>query len=323
MFIGSLTATTTAMLQIMLLGACGYVLARNNTMSKENVRFLTFVLINILLPSFMFAKVVGSFRFGEFAFWWVFPLLSFVITAVGFLAGLSFVSFDKRLREHKREFISLVAFQNSGYLPMILIAILSSGWARDRLLIYLFLFLLGFNFVIWSVGALYLTHKPKATGTLWTFFSPPVIAMLVSLLIVACGLPRFIPKFIVNTADMLGQSTLPMGMIVIGANLAHVNVRIKDNRAYIIGLIAAKLIFLPLLFLGGILLFRPAHEVAFLLILEAAVPSATSLSIIMRHYEQEDRLISVGVLWTHLASLITIPFFLTLFNLLTQIVYYR
>jgi len=47
--------------------------------------------------------------------------------------------------------------------------------------------------------------------------------------------------------------------------------------------------------------------------MQLAMPSATSLSVIIRHYNKEDALISQGVFFSHIISLITIPLFLGLY----------
>jgi len=43
------------------------------------------------------------------------------------------------------------------------------------------------------------------------------------------------------------------------------------------------------------------------------MPSATSLSVIARHYEKEDLLISQGIFFTHIFSVLSIPLFLSLY----------
>jgi len=56
-----------------------------------------------------------------------------------------------------------------------------------------------------------------------------------------------------------------------------------------------------------------------LILMQLAMPSATSLSVIVRHYKKEDLLISQGVFFSHILSVITIPLFLSLYFTLTII----
>jgi predicted permease len=53
--------------------------------------------------------------------------------------------------------------------------------------------------------------------------------------------------------------------------------------------------------------------IGLLLLVQLAMPSATSLSVIVSHYKKEDLLISQGIFFSHLASIITIPAFLIIY----------
>jgi len=53
--------------------------------------------------------------------------------------------------------------------------------------------------------------------------------------------------------------------------------------------------------------------IGFLIVMQLAMPSATSLSVIVRHYKREDALISQGIFFSHIISLFTIPLFLSLY----------
>lgn len=308
--------TFSAMFQIFLLGLCGYVLAKKNIISAENIKALSGLIIGLFLPCLVFANFIEHFNFVAFRFWWLLPLASVALTVAGFMIGDLVAASDARLKKFRQEFVSLVAFQNSGYLPLLLVALLLPAERQERMFILIFLFLLGFNLVMWSAGVFYLTRQKARRMPLGSLFSPPVVAIVASLFIIVTGLSRFIPSVVIAPAKMLGECTLPLAMLVVGANFSLVAMRPKENTWIVFHAVVAKLLLLPLFVFGVLLLLRPPHEVAFLLLLESIVPSATSLSLIMRHYEKEDNIISAGLFWTHVASLVTIPLFLVLFSLL-------
>jgi len=317
----SFKITTVAILQIFLLGLCGYTLAKRNIASLDNLKFLTRLVINLFLPCFIFVEMIENFNFRIYSNWWIFPLISFVVTAIGFFTGQLFLKIDKSLEKFKREFISLVTFQNSGYLPLILVALLLPYGKREQMFIYIFLFLLGVNLLMWSIGVFYLVKQRDKKFEMSSLFSPPVIAIIAVLLLIAAGLDRFIPNSLIRPAKMLGDCTLPLAILVVGGNLAQINIRDRSNFKSILYLVIAKLLFLPLVFLGLILLIKPPYAIAFLLLIQSAVPSATSLSVIMRHYDKKDNIVSSGIFWTHLISLVTLPIFLSLFSILRIFIY--
>jgi predicted permease len=74
-------------------------------------------------------------------------------------------------------------------------------------------------------------------------------------------------------------------------------------------------VLLPLIAFVVILFWRPNPLIGFLIIAQAAMPSATSLSLIARHYQVKEGMINQGILFSHLVSIITIPLFLFLFSI--------
>ncbi len=311
MFVEYFKITGLSMAQIFLLGAIGYFLSRRNILGQEGVNSLSRLVVEVTLPVMIFVQLTQEFSFSRYGSWWVFPLLSIVITILGFLVGSLFLGFIKGPAQ-KRQFLSLVAFQNSGYLPLVLIASLLPHEQADVMFIYLFLFLVGFNLVIWSLGVHMLSSMHIRKLELGSLFSPPVIAALLSLLLVFLGLNRIIPDFIMKPLKITGECTLPLAMLVVGGNLAQVSLRDIDGKAITLMLLG-KLIVLPALGLWLVLRMQLPNLVGLLILIQLAAPSATNLSVITAHYKREDLLISQGVFFSHILSLITIPVFLSLY----------
>ena len=296
--------------QIFFLGAIGYFLVRREFLNRQGMDILSRLVIYVTLPAMIFSQLIRGFNFSLQPAWWIFPAASFVITFLGLLVGGVFVSLIKQ-DEAKRQFLSLVAFQNSGYLPLALVAALLSPEEAGLMFIYIFLFLLGFNLIMWSLGVHILSYHKDKRFELASLFSPPVLATVITMALVAIGVNRFIPEVIVKPLRMLGDSTLPLAMLVVGGNLGLIQIRRLELKP--IGLlILAKLLILPCLGLLYIWSVSPPRLFSLLIIMQLAVPSATSLSLIITHYKREDLLISQGVLLTHLFSLISIPLFLSL-----------
>jgi len=333
----NLTFKTTilGMVQILILGGIGFLLIKRRFLGEEGLSVLSKLIIELTLPLLIFSQLIEGFSFSAYKDWWWFPLLSLAITLLGFGIGKLLVLTCPAIKDRKG-FISLVGFQNSGYLPLVLIAAIFSASQAQQLFVYLFLFLLGFNLVVWSLGVWYLNCPSRGgvnalrqssfkeiTGLLGfqekdcreilKFFSPPVLATVLSLLFVAFGINKGIPQAIIHPLKMIGECTMPLAMLVVGGNLAAIAINKIDKKA-IYYLIFAKLVLLPLIALVIILFWRPNPLIGFLIIVQAAMPSATSLSVIARHYKVEEGIINQGILFTHLVSLVTIPLFLILFS---------
>lgn len=311
MFIESFKITGLAVLQIFLLGAVGYFLQKKNILGEGGLNTLSRLVIEITLPAFIFSKLLKNFNFELYANWWIFPLMSIAITAVGLAVGLLFSAFIKG-PQHKMQFLSLVTFQNSGYLPLMLVAALLPEEKLAPMFIYLFLFLLGFNLLMWSFGVYLLSFTTTKRFELGSLFSPPVIACVASLITIYLGLNRFIPDAVFRPLSMVGDCALPLAMFVVGGSLAQIHLRHVDKKAVLLTILA-KLIIMPAL--GLLLIIKSSFPelIGLLIVIQLAMPPATSLSVIARHYKKDDLLISQGLFFGHLASVISLPIFLSLY----------
>lgn len=303
--------TGIAVSQIFLLAAIGYLLVKRKFLSTPGLDAISSLVMDVTLPVLIFCQLVKDFSFGAYSNWWIFPLLSIFVTILGLIVGFV-VSFLIKGEQHRLQFISLVGFQNSGYLPLALVAALLTNSELSMMFIYLFLFLAGFNLVMFSVGVYILNfHREKKFNWL-NLFSMPVAVTIFSLLIIAFGLNKYLPDAFIKPLRMLGDSTLPLAMLVVGGNLAEISLKYIDKRAMSL-LILAKMIILPAIGLALVVFFALPKLIALLLLIQLAMPSAVTLSVILRNYKKEDLLVSQGILLTHVASIITVPLFLIIY----------
>ncbi|MDI6758386.1 MAG: AEC family transporter [Candidatus Omnitrophota bacterium] len=317
MFFESFKITASAVSQIFFIAAIGYFLIKKEILGHEGLNALSCLVVEITLPILIFCQLLKDFRLDLYPNWWLLPVLSIIITVFGLLLAGVFVGFIHG-QQHKAQFLSLIAFQNAGYLPLALIAAMFPNDKSGHLLTYLFLFLLGFNVVIWSLGAYILSFHENRKFELGALFSPPVIAILLSLAIIFLGLNRFIPDGVLKPLRLVGNCTLPLAMFVVGGSLAFVRLKRIDKKAMVF-MVLTKLIIMPLLGLLIVLKLKITSLAGLLILIQLAMPPATSLSVIIRHYKKEDFLISQGIFIGHIASLITLPLFLSLYFTLVMI----
>lgn len=311
MFLESFKITSSAVGQIFILAALGYFLVKRNILSDAGLDALNRLTIEFAMPVLIFCQLLENFSFRLYPNWWIFPLISIAVTLAGLFVAFLFFGLIKG-EQHKIQFLSVVTFQNAGYLPLALLAALLPKDKLDTIFIYLFLFLLGFNLIIWSVGAYMLTFTRAKKFDLATFFSPIVIATIASLIFVFLGLNKFIPQVIFKPLFMFGNCTLPLAMLVVGGNLAQLKLA-HIHKKDLFYIILAKMIILPALGLFFAIKFKLPELVGLLILIQLAMPAATSLSLIARQYKKEDLLVSQGIFYSHIASIVTIPLFLSLY----------
>jgi hypothetical protein len=305
------SATIVGVGQSFVLGAIGYFIIKRNFLGAEGLNALSRLVIEITLPLLIFCRLIRDFDPALYPQWWIFPLLSIAITAVALTIGFIFSGFSRKVQE-RLQFLSLVSFQNSGYLPLVLFASILSKDKADVMFIYLFLFLLGFNLLMFSLGTYLLTYSKSRKFDWWSLLNPPVIATLSGLLVVFLGAAGFIPGAVLKPLEMAGDCTLPLAIFVVGGNIAAIKCSGKYNKA--IGLmVLVKLVILPVLGLWAVYLFKLPDLLGLLIVMQLAMPPAANLSVIVSQYKQEDCLVSQGIFYSHILCIVTIPLFLSLY----------
>jgi predicted permease len=300
-----------AVTQILILGAVGYILVKKDILGDCGLDNISRFTLDITLPLLIFTQLIREFNFNLYPDWWLFPLISIAVTILGLGLGFLFSIFIKGA-QHKMQFASLVGFQNSGYLPLSLLAALLPVGDLKVIFVYLFLFLLGFNLLTFSVGVYLLTFLKDKKFEWASLLSAPVIAVLVSFLFIFFKFEKLIPNFVFNPLKLIGDCTLPLAMLVVGGSLAKIKLEHVDIKAMAL-MVLAKLIILPALGFLFLLKFKLPHLIGLLIFIELAMPPAANLSVIVRSYKKEDLLISQGIFFGHILSIVLLPVLLSLY----------
>ena len=133
MFLEHFKITGQATGQIFILGALGYFLVKKNMLSASGLEALSRLVIQVIFPAMIFTQLLKNFSFSLYPDWWIFPLTSFVITLSGSIVGFILLKLTK-LKNNKLQFLSLVGFQNSGYLPSYgLVSVKKHLWNEELL----------------------------------------------------------------------------------------------------------------------------------------------------------------------------------------------
>lgn len=314
MFLESFGITLRAILECVLMGALGFWLVRRLVLGPEGLQALSDLIVGVFLPFFMFSEIVARFRFDLYPAWWAFPLLSVVMTAVGYFLGRLVLFCDRSLEGEGREFLGVVSFQNSGYLPLPLMASLLPAALAKEMFIFIFLFLLGFNMTLFSFGTFLLSREGKARQLDFkAVLNPPVVATLLALGCVFFGVHERLPLVMLRPMETLGRCTIPLSILVVGGNLASIRCEVRPYIKPVLYALLIKLVVLPLVFLLPILFFKPRPLVALLILLEAAMPPAALLSVIAKNQRLGGCLINQATFYGHLLGIVTVPIFLALF----------
>ena len=301
-----------AIIKLALIASIGAILQRKKILTSGALSFLTFFLVNLAIPALIFSHLIENFSFQNTFNIGVFLLLSLIIFLAGFtLSFLASIIFRLPL---KKEFISLCSFQNSGYLPLNIALFLISSKMQQTFLTYIFLYLLGFNILMWSVATFFIFKKKEEKFKLNSLLTPPVVSTVLAIFFVYLNW-RSIPSFIMEPVKMVGNTSFVLSMLVLGAWLStnsEGTFSIRSNLTLFLATLV-KLILVPLVFFVLLLKIKIFSLFGLFIIVQAAMPSAASLPIISDWKKADTKFISQGVLITHIVSILTLPFWINLF----------
>jgi hypothetical protein len=306
-----------AVVKLVIIAAIGFYLYRKKYIEDKALNFLVFFVVSITVPFLIFSHLMENAKVVLTHSLFTFIFVSLIIFLVGYILGLIF-SFKSNYA-FKKEFISLVTFQNSGYLPMNIAFFLFPLYLREQFLVYIFLYLLGFNIIMWSVGSFFIFKKKGEIFQLKSILTPPTVSIFLALILIYTNISRFIPSFILSPVKMVGDTSFVLSMIVLGSWLAKVKLKEFYNRLFILSKVGfLKLIIIPFIFLMAVVKLQIFSLLGLFIVLETAMPSAVSLPMVVNLRRADSEFTSQGVFFTHILSIFTIPIWLTLFLKLSK-----
>ncbi len=310
----SFHAIAATMAKLYILVAIGYVIYYRRIVSDKFVDTLSQLLIRVIFPCLIVNKIVLNFSFSEYKNWWLLPVCALFFSLFGMLLGaLVFRSF--RAPCPRKEFLCTTGFQNCGYLPMNIILFAFAGLVRDKLLIYTFLFIIGFNLLMWSLVPLFLSGKLKDSFKLKVLLNPPVVATILSILWVAVFGKGAMPSIVMDPIGQLGQAAFPLAMLILGAYLCRYSAHLPVEKIPVIAGMLVKLLMFPLIVLGVLLLVPVESSLRFFLFLQAIMPTAVSLVVIGAYTNADNRFFSSMIFYTHLAAIFSMPLWLEVYRM--------
>lgn len=297
-----MTAIIQKMLSLFLLLVLGYLCNRGRLMDAPFCSRLSKLVANVSMPAIVLHSAMGE----ELAFSDR-ELLRLIGVSMAFFVflALSALIFPYVWRPEKGDmgtYRFMTMFPNAAFMGYpVVSAVFGSG-----AILYAAVLNLPFNLAVFSVGPLMLSGGRDGKGPdLRTLLNPGIFAAVAALAMILTGFRA--PAVLEDITGMLGDSTTPLAMLIIGSNLADMPLRKVFGSARMYVFSAFRLILLPVL-LWFILRPFVADPVALgTVVILAGMPAATNASILSAQYGGNVELAAQGVMITTLLSVLTIP----------------
>ena len=199
---------------------------------------------------------------------------------------------------------------------MNLILFSFAGAVGDKLLVYLFLFILGFNVIMWSLVPLFLKGGIKKGFKLQVLFNPPVVATVFSLIWVALMGKGSLPNIVAAPIEQLGQASFSIAMITLGSYLCRYKAHDLTEKKPIIASVVTKLFIFPVIVLSVLRVVPLDMSYKFFLFLQATMPAAVSLVVIGSYTGANNEFFSRSIFYTHVVAILSVPLWLYVFKMI-------
>lgn len=334
------------MLVLLAMMAVGFFCYKKSWVSDETAGHLSKLVVNVFNPILVVNGVLGqnSADAGSGVAWNVmFIVVYFVLLMV---VGSFLPALLRPQAGHKSIYRLMTIFSNVGFMG---IPVIKSIFG-DGAMIYVAFYILGYNIMLYTVG-MFLAQKAgtenhensvsylealaangegkratvdeqqeirnaltfeKKNGVAEFFkrlINPGVVAALLAVVIFAFGIQ--VPEPVVTFCDYMGNTTIPLSMIMIGISMAQANLKDVFTDVRIYAFIALRMVALPILMaltLKGVVAANGIDPVVFgVFIVELGMPVGSIIVMMTREQGADAAYCTRGVVLSTLASIITIP----------------
>jgi predicted permease len=302
----------TTVLPVFGIMGIGFGLRRRGWLSANADQSLMRVIINLLVPSLIFDSVLGNAALSRPENLLLPPLAGFGMVSIGIGVARLFAPLaGMQTKPEQRTFAFLAGLQNYAFLTIPLcFSLFGTGTTG-----VLFVHNVGAEMAMWTVGVAVLTGSGFSGG--WKkVLNAPLAALLLALVFNFWG-AMFAPpasvvfggKLILPAVHWLGQSAIPMALLIIGAIVAdHLDEAHGGKAAQVVSIAAlVRLGVMPVLFLLLAKYLPCSIELKRVLVLQGAMPSAVMPIVLTKHYGGDARTALRVALGTSIVGLVTIP----------------
>ncbi len=288
-------------LTLFMLMLCGLGSAKYKLLDDKGLRGLNTLVLYFAQPALILHRLQTPSSpelIGELA--WVFVL---ACATIGLAGVIAFRLLAREEAERRAVLTSLSMLSNCGFMGFpIIIATLGDG-----ALIYAVVFLAAFNLMAWTLGAYYFKGA-SAMEPQRLLLNPTIWSIVGGLTLFLAGWT--LPTFINDALNMLGSTTTPLTMFVIGARLLSLRKSHLQDKALLLSC-ALRLVVFPAMIL--LLRFTPLPEtVVSSVFLCTAMPGAAMTAMQAELHDSDKELASRGVALSTALSMATVPLMLLL-----------
>ena len=300
----------------------GWLCRRRGMISGETTSTLARFTTDITLPTLIFFQMIDTVDLQSLRSGWMVPLLGCAVITLGHVVGWACWRLFAR-REQAPVFILVCGLSNWIYLCLPI----AEGLYGKEGLKNLFLANVGIQVLFWTLGVAILHGgRLDRTSVRRLATNPGLIATFLGIALALCHQAIAAPlayaaahqpwssiqTVLSESLRMVGSLTIPLSLVVTGAQIAGAAMLHSRQRKPVIGVVLVRLIVVPLVIIAAMALLA-AHTTILppvplmILTVIGIMPVAVSTAVLADRFKQDTALAAQSILWTTMLSILTVP----------------
>jgi len=301
----------------------GWVARRRAYLTAETTSTMSRFVVDLAIPALIFTQMLTSITPETVRTSWYIPLLGGAVLILGQLVGLALRPLFCG-QDEKPTFVFLVAIANWIYLPLPIVdALFHQDGVRTVLL-----FNVGAQLILWTMGVWTLRGGKPDLASLKNLVTNPGLIATAAGIVLALAFPglqtlekaagntlagiALFPAAIVQALSMVGSLTIPLSLVVTGAQLGGLDISDHRISRSLVGVLTARLLVVPVVAVAVVWTLAQAgwtipqvpRMVGYII---AAMPVAVSCSIFTERFGGDTSLAARTIFISTLLSIATVP----------------
>lgn len=284
---------------LFLMIATGFIAKKSGVITHETGKGLSAVLLKITSPFLVIVSFQVPFSWemlSKAGIVFLFGICTHLATVV--IGGLLYRRYPEAAR---RVLVFTTVYSNCGFMG---IPVLQSLYGSIGVF-YASIYIAVFNLFVWTHGVLLFTGQGDKKTIQRTLTNPGILSVVIGMILFIFSIR--LPVSVFKALDLVGSTTTPLAMLIIGSLLAEVrgSELLSDGSVYYAS--AVRLLILPVLALIALKLIGLHGTLLGSCILLVAMPIAANTALFTELYDGDSSLASRCVAVSTLLSMITLP----------------
>lgn len=289
---------------LFILIALGFLLRKRNLISNEFTKSASDLVIYVTLPSMIVASMDRDFSATLIKTGFSIFLCGSLMYVLLIVSAFTFSRLRKIEDGDRQVYEFMMIFGNVAYLgyPVLKIMFGEMGVFYGSFLN------IWFNILVWTLGIKLMHKDQRKIDFFRAFLNPGLIAIGLGMIVFV--FPVDIPQALKTTLNILGEMTVPLCMLLIGAFMTEARFKdfLANKNLYLFSL--TKLVVMPLVMMLIIMPFKITSTVKVIPVVMSGMPAGVNTAIFARKFGRNYHLASQGVVLSTAISLLTIPILL-------------